>query len=182
MKNLKYLLIAMMIAPMFFVGTGCGGDEVPPVKDTTPTVDPTDTASCGFTVSFDNYQLVLEQDVSGVYYDNVLDKTTIEITGFSTKNKHGATITSKAEISLEFNGKATGKYDQNSPGLDFKIATGEGVQLVESSSDPTNNLTINITEYGEKGELIKGTFSGKLKTGINSRDFTKGYFNIVRKN
>ncbi len=181
MKNVKYLLIAMMVAPMFFVGTGCGpdGDDTPIIVDTTPTV--IDTPRCGFTVSFDNYQLVLENDASGAYYDMATNKTTIEVVGYSTKGVGEATITSKAEVELSFNGKDTGMMDQNTVGFELRIATGEGTKLIESTSDVTNALTVNISEFGEVGELVKGTFTGKLKTGINSRDFSKGYFEVTRK-
>ena len=179
MKNLKYLIIALMISPLFFVTTGCDDDAPPPppVEDTT---EPTDTPACGFTVSFQNYQLVLDQNLSQASWRKDIDETLINIVGYSTKGNAGASITSKAELELTFMGKDAGVYTQNSPNFSFEIATGEGAKRVESSSDAANNMAVTISEYGEVGELIKATFTGELKSGINSRSFSKGYFEIER--
>ena len=180
MKNLKYLLLAFMISPMFLINVGCGGDDTPPViQDTTPTVV-TDTPACGFTVSFQNYQLVLDPNQSAASYRKDLNETLIALVGYSTKGESGASITSKAEMELTFPGKQAGILTEQTTGFTLEIATGEGAKRVESSSDIANSMTVTISEYGEVGEMIKGIFTGELKSGINSRSFSKGYFNIKR--
>ncbi len=180
MKNLKYLIIALMISPLFLVNTGCDGDEVPPVVDTTDNTEPTDTPACGFTVSFQNYQLVLDQNLSQGSWRKDINETLINIVGYSTKGNAGASITSKAELELSFVGKDPGVYTQNSPEFSLEIATGEGAKRIESSSDAAQNMAVTVSEYGEVGELIKVTFTGELKSGINSRSFTKGFLEIER--
>ncbi len=181
MKNVKYLLIALMISPIFFINTGCGGDDdvvIVPV-DTTPT-QATDTPAFGFTVSFQNYQMVLDANQSTGSYRNDIGSTEINLVGYSTKGNAGATITSPAAMELIFQGKQAGVLTEASPGFSFELSTGEGAKLTEYSSDLQNAMTVTIVEYGEVGEMINGSFSGKMKTGINSRDFTKGYFEIER--
>lgn len=180
MKNLKYFVVALMISPLFLINTGCDDGTVPPPVDTTDTTEPTDTPACGFTVSFQNYQLVLDANLSQASYRKDIDQTLINIVGYSTKGNAGASITSKAELELVFKGKSIGVKTQNDPDFSFEIATGEGAKRVESSSDFANDMAVTVTEYGEVGELIKATFTGELKSGINSRSFSKGYFEIKR--
>lgn len=180
MKNLKYLLLAFMISPMFLINVGCGDDDTPPIiQDTTDTVV-ADTPAFGFTVSFQNYQLVLDANQSSASYRKDLDESLVTLVGYSTKGESGATITSKAELELTFPGKTAGIVTEQTTGFTLEIATGEGAKRVESSSDIANSMTVTISEYGEVGEMIKGLFTGELKSGINSRAFTKGYFNIER--
>ena len=83
-----------MISPLFLVNTGCDGDEVPPVVDTTDNTEPTDTPACGFTVSFQNYQLVLDQNLSQGSWRKDINETLINIVGNSTLGNAGASITS----------------------------------------------------------------------------------------
>lgn len=180
MKNLKYLIIALMISPLFFINTGCGSDDGPVVVTPIDTVEPTDTPACGFTVSFQNYQLVLDNNLSQGSYRKDINETLVNIVGYSEKGNAGATITSRAELELKFIGKDIGVHTQNTPGFSLEIATGEGSKRIESSTDPANSIALTITEYGEVGELIKCTFTGELKSGINTRAFSKGFFEIER--
>ncbi|MFT5513214.1 MAG: hypothetical protein ACI8SE_001620 [Bacteroidia bacterium] len=179
MKNLKYLIIALMISPLFFINTGCGTDEVPPLPPPEDTVA-VDTPACGFTVSFQNYQLVLDGNLSQASYRKDINETLVNIVGYSEKGNAGASITSKAELELTFIGQDIGVYTQNSPGFSLEVATGEGSKRIESSTDFANAMAVTISEYGEVGELIKCTFTGELKSGINSRSFSKGFFEIER--
>ena len=83
-------------------------------------------------------------------------------------------------MELSFVGKDAGVYTQNSPNFSFEIATGEGAKRIESSSDAAQNMAVTVSEYGDVGELIKVSFTGELKSGINSRSFSKGYLEIER--
>jgi hypothetical protein len=180
MKNLKYLVVALMISPLFFVNIGCGPDDAPPPPTPKDTVEETDTPACGFTVSFDNYQLVLDQNQSAAAYKPSTNLTIVNIVGYSTKGNAGASITAKAEMELTFEGKSIGVLTQNSPNFAFEVATGEGAKRIESSNDPAQAMAVTITEYGEVGEMIKALFTGELKSGINARAFSKGFFEIER--
>ena len=180
MKNLKYFVVALMISPLFLVNVGCDDDAPPPPTTDTTVVEETDTPACGFTVSFKNYQLVLDANLSQGSYRKDVNQTLINIVGYSTDGNAGATITSKAELELVFQGKSIGVKTQNDPDFSLEIATGEGAKRIESSSDIANSMAVTVTEYGEVGELIKATFTGELKSGINSRSFTKGYLEIKR--
>ena len=180
MEKLKYVLIALLLSPLFIAQVGCSDDEVPPTPPADTTTTEIDTPRVGFTVSFQNYQLVLDDNQSSASYRKDLDQTEIVAVGYSTKGESGASITSKAEIELVFGGKTTGLYTENSTDFSFEIATGEGAKRVESSSDNTTPCAVTVTEYGEVGEKIKGTFTADLKSGISSRTFSKGFFDMVR--
>lgn len=180
MKNLKYFVVALMISPLFLVNIGCDDDAPPPPPQDTTVVEETDTPACGFTVSFQNYQLVLDGALSQGSWKKDINETLINLVGYSERGNAGASITSKAALELVFQGKSIGVKTQNDPDFSLEIATGEGAKLVESSSDAANNMAVTVTEYGEVGELIKATFTGELKSGINSRSFTKGYLEIKR--
>ncbi|MFT5725676.1 MAG: hypothetical protein ACI9JN_002803, partial [Bacteroidia bacterium] len=175
MKNVKYFVIALMVSPLFLANIGCDDDDLPPVVVPEDTVAATDTPACGFIVSFKNYQLVLDPNLSQASYRKDIDQTLINIVGYSTDGNAGATITSKVELELVFKGKDIGVYTQNSTDFTLEVATGEGAKRIESSSDPANVMAVTVTEYGEVGELIKATFTGELKSGINTRSFTKGF-------
>lgn len=181
MKNVKYLLIALLISPIFMVNTGCGGDDVPPT--TTDTTDNTnkDTATAGFTTSFKRYELVIDPSFSGVYYDETNNVTTVEYTGYTTKGELGADITDKAVIDITFTGKATGLITEMTSGFEMRITTGEGVKEVEWRVDNTTPMSLTIEEYGEVGELVKASFDGTLKSSLSSKVFSKGYFSVPRK-
>lgn len=184
MKNVKYLLIAMMVAPMFFVGTGCGPDDTvkPTPVDTSDTTEFKDSVTLGFTIGVDKYQAIIDADRSGSYYNSSTDITTIEMYGQSTKGEFGASETGPAAMELSFKGKMPVDLNEMSADFDFRIITGEGAKKQEYQTDPTNQLTVKITEYGEPGELVKGTFSGKLKTNLNSYPVNSGKFEILRTN
>ncbi|MCB0734356.1 MAG: hypothetical protein H6608_11325 [Flavobacteriales bacterium] len=178
MRKLKYMLFVMMIAPMIIIGTGCGGDEP------TPTPTPTDTTAkdtvlAGFKAGFDKYELVLDNNQSDGHYRAADGKTIIFIVGYSEK-AGGGVVDGKGEVEIVFPGKTTGSFSQSSDDVTLEVATGTPPSRIEYSYDANSNIKVNITEYGEVGGKIKGTFSGTLKSGINSRDISGGYFEVVR--
>ncbi|MCB9262783.1 MAG: hypothetical protein H6607_10450 [Flavobacteriales bacterium] len=182
---MKYIFGAFIAAPLFFVGTGslltgCGPETIVDPIDTPPTPVVKDTAGFGFTVSFKDYQVLIDKSQTICYYDKVSDITTINGIGYSTKDKLGATITSKAEILIEFPGKSIANFDQNSANFKLEIATGENATRIESKNDGTGAVDLKVTKYGEVGQKVEGTFTATLKSGINQRSFTKGHFSIER--
>lgn len=78
-------------------------------------------------------------------------------------------------ITLDFNNKITGTYNiDNSWG---------SVQNLNSTQDyySFSTLTINVTKYGNVGQLVEGTFSGS-GTSQDQSDFTitNGKFSVIR--
>ena len=182
MKNIKYLLVALMVTPMFIIGTGCGGDEVvPEPQDTTPVVQ-LDSPTAGFTASFDNYQLVVDQSKSSANYQDAAKRTSIVIVGESHKGHAGSNISDKAEIEITFDGDKTGVFTESTPGFLCSIKTGEGAKETEFQTAGGSSFILEVTKYGGPGEMIEGTFSGTMKAGISSKQFTKGYFKMQRRN
>ncbi len=182
MKNIKYLLIALMISPIFVVGTGCGGEVVDPEpKDTTPVVQ-LDSPTAGFTASFDNYQLVVDQSKSVANYQDASKRTSIVIVGESHDGHGGSNISDKAEIEVVFDGDKAAVFTEATPGFLCSIKTGEGAKETEFQTSGGSSFILEITKYGAPGEMIEGTFSGTLKAGISSKQFSKGYFKIKRTN
>ena len=179
MKKLQYFLLALMVAPLFMVSNGCGGDEAVTPPDTTDNTVK-DTAGAGFKVGFDVYQLVLDQNQTDGHYRAADGKTIIFIVGRSKKADQGV-VDGKGEVELTFVGSAPGSYTQaNMDDVTIELATGEHPTRTEYSYDANSKMVINITEYGPVGGQIKGTFSGTLKTGINSRDVRNGFFTVTR--
>lgn len=176
MRKLQYVLLAMMLAPLFIVSNGCGDEPVEP-KDSIPVV--TDTAGAGMKVGFDKYALVLDDNQTDGHYRAADNKSIIYIVGFS-KKADGGVVDGKGEIELQFPGKAIGNFTQAVDDIVIEVATGEPPTRTEYSYDANSNMVINITEYGAIGDKIKGTFSGKLKSGINSRDVRDGFFRVTR--
>ncbi len=179
MKKLQYVLFVMMLAPLFVVSNGCGGDEVVIPPDTTDTI-PKDTAGAGFQVGFDKYLLVLDNNQTDAHYRAADGKTLIYIVGRSEKGAQGV-VEGKGEVELVLPGNVVGTWAQsNMDDITIELATGEPPTRTEYSYDANSNMKITITEYGEVGGKISGTFSGLLKTGINSRDVKDGFFSVTR--
>jgi hypothetical protein len=178
MKRLRYIILAMMIAPMLIISNGCGDDPVT-LPDTTDTI-PKDTAGAGFKVGFDIYELVINDDQTDGHYRAADNKTLINVVGQSEK-ADGGVVEGKGEIELEFPGNIAGSWSQaNMDEITIELATGVLPMRTEYSYDANSNMIITITEYGEVGEKIKGTFSGLLKSGINQRDVRNGFFSVTR--
>ncbi|MBI1306115.1 MAG: hypothetical protein GC181_05825 [Bacteroidetes bacterium] len=180
MKYVKYLILAFVLAPLFFVNSGCNDKEVTPTKkDTTATIK--DTAHAGFTVSFDKYELVLDANQSDAHYRSGDDRTIVFVVGNSTKVSGTAIVDGKGEAEIQFPGNTTGSWSQsNKDDITIEAATGVAPKRSEYSYDNTSNMVVTCTAYPAVGGRIKGTFSGTLKSGINSYPIKNGWFEIER--
>lgn len=167
---------------MFVIGTGCGPEPTPTPVDTTDNKVELDSPTAGFTASFDNYQLVVDQSKSLANYQDAAKRTSIVIVGESHKGHAGSNISDKAEIEIVFDGDKKGVFTEASPGFLCSIKTGEGAKETEFQTSGGSSFILEVTDYGAPGEMIEGTFSGTLKAGISSKQFSKGYFKIKRSN
>ncbi|MFT4522973.1 MAG: hypothetical protein ACI8ZN_001925 [Bacteroidia bacterium] len=181
MKIVKILVIALMLSPLFFVNTGCGDDPVVTPKDTTPT-QAEDTAFAGFKMGFDIYALVLDKNQTDAHYESGSNTTKIDVTGYSKAVSGTGIVEGKGIIELTFPGKAAASFDQTKGDIvEMEITTGTPPTLNGYSWDAQSKMKINITEYGDVGGKIKGTFSGVLKTnGIGSITVANGFFEVER--
>ncbi len=174
MKNISIVLLVIIAATFGFSNTGC--------KDTTTDPDPVDTTTTDttsnsklvkFTLGFDAYEL--DVDASGTYavYNVAANTTYIYAKGNDGKLGNG-------DFEMEIDSNTTGTYTTASGAAYLGLGTGEGVRREEFTSDD-GGITIVISEYGAVGGKVKGTFSGKVRKGINSYDVKNGSFEVVRK-
>lgn len=180
MKLLKFLLIALLVSPMLFSVSSCKDDTVEPTpQDTTPVKEPDITNR--FTIGFDQYELVLDENSSYGYYRNADGLTVISIVGTSTAQSGTPIVSGRGEVEIKIATDKAGTFSQaNGDDLEIEIATGEGVRRKEYSFDSNSNMKLTITQYDSVGGFLKGTFSAVLKDGINTRDVKKGEFKVER--
>ena len=81
-----------------------------------------------------------------------------------------------------------GGWEGHSPRRDAEPGGGEGAGeegtiYREEFSASGSTMNIEVTEYGDIGEHIKGTFSGIVKNGRTSHsvNITKGKFDVIRR-
>ncbi|MCB9245911.1 MAG: hypothetical protein H6606_05725 [Flavobacteriales bacterium] len=180
MKILKIAFIALLVSPMLFTVSSCKDDTVEPTpKDTTPVI--VNTITNRFTIGFDQYDLVLDENSSYGYYRNADGLTVISIVGTSTAVSGTPIVSGRGEVEIKIATTKEGSFSQaNGDDLEIEIATGEGIRRKEYSFDQNSNMKLNITKYDSVGGFIQGTFSAVLKDGINSRDVKKGEFKVER--
>lgn len=170
----------MVVAASFGISnTGCTDTPVAPPAP----VDTTDTTGGGgedpivngFKIGFDQYDLTIEKSLTYGVYNKAADRTYVYVAGNDGKN-------GDADFDFEFPGKIAGTFTNQSPGsVMFSCGTGTvgDIKREEFASDAAL-FTVVVTEYGAVGEMIKGTFSGKVKKGTNTYDVSKGYFEVER--
>lgn len=147
-------------------------------KDTTSTTKPVNKFRAGFEV----YNLDINTDLSyGTYYatDN---ETVIQVNGVSTKNSIQGAVDGPGDMIITFPGNKTGTFKQDSGDpVELEVGTGEGIKRNEYGTDTDSKVEINVTTYDPVGGRIKGTFTAKLKSGINSITIDQGVFDVQRK-
>ena len=84
-----------------------------------------------------------------------------------------------SNFNLNFNGATTGTYTTTSIGNNLSLTT----QNIFYFNNTTNNIYININEYGNVGQYIGGTFNGTLADSLNVMQGSSisGSFRIIRK-
>lgn len=180
MKLRNSLIVLTCIAGSFFLSE-CDDKSTTPVvtppKDTTA-VKPINKFRAGFEV----YNLDINTDLSyGTYYvaDN---ETVIQIAGVSSKNSIQGAVDGPGDMIITFPGNKVGSFKQDSGDpVELEIGTGEGIKRNEYGTDTDSKVEINVTTYDAVGGRIKGTFTAKLKSGINSITVDQGVFDVQRK-
>ena len=176
MKNITFILLVIGTVAFMGSGTGCT-TETPP--DTTDTTDTTDSTGGGnnlensFRLGLDDYDLTTVANLTSATYNKAANKTYIFITGNDAKN-------GDATVIMEFNGKTTGSFVANAADTaKFEMETGSGVTKEYFDANGAG-VTMVVTDYGDVGGTIKGTFSGNVKKGINTLAVSKGKFEVER--
>ncbi len=179
MKFIKILILGAFIMPALLLSSGCGDDtSTPPAKNDDNNNNTTDPiVYTSFKMGLYFYQLVLTTTGNTANYKTAFDITRIIITGNDSKQ-------GKTEVLMEFPGNKPGIFkqaDEDDVLLEITGNKGDKVKEVTYQTDPETNLIINVLEYGAVGDTIRGTFSGKLKVGINSYLVKEGKFAVQRK-
>jgi len=174
------IAIASLIAGGFFLSQ-CGDKPT-----TTPVITPVDTTAPKpvnkFKAGFEIYNLDIIADLTFGAYNKMSGQTEVQVDGVSSKNSIPGAVSGPGDFKLTFEGKGVGAYTQSSGKyINLEVGTEAGIKRNEYGTDGNSNVTITVTEWGDEGGRIKGTFSGKLKTGINSIEITGGAFDVLRK-
>jgi len=138
-----------------------------------------ETFTNSVTVGLQGYEIVTEAARTNCSYSPSKDQSAIIV--FGTDADAG-----DIDFQITFDGKATGTYSSQGMGAEnviFALGTGtEGDVRRQEHEASTTNLTVVVTEYGEVGEKVKGTFSGQVKnTSGQTINITKGVFEVTRK-
>jgi hypothetical protein len=181
MKVLKTALIVLLFAPLAFVNTSCGGDDTPPVVNDTTEEEEEEILNNKFTLGFDTYLIDTRDGNVDCYYTAGSDEITISVFGFSKAQSGTGIVDGRGEFEIILEGSDAGTYSQgNGDKVTLEVSTGEGARKTDYSYDDNSNIVVNIQEWGEVGDTIRGTFSGTLKANLNSRDVKDGSFEVVR--
>ncbi len=168
----------MVVAASFGISnTGCSDDPVAPkpVDTTDTTGGGEDPIVNGFKIGFDQYDLTTEESKTYGVHNKAANRTYVYVAGNDGKN-------GDADFDFEFPGNMAGTFTNQAGGsVMFSCGTGTvgDIKREEFASDAAL-FTVVVTEYGAVGEMIKGTFSGKVKKGTNTFDVSKGYFEVER--
>lgn len=174
MKNISFIIWVMCALGFAVCTSSCGGDE----SGGTPT--PTDTVEVKtfentIQVGFDLYELDVRENLTEGFYESMSDNTVIFVSGNDSEE-------GDCDFNITIPGKDLGSYTTSTDGATFEAGTGTvgDVRRIEYNSDGTT-MTIEITEYGDVGERIKGTFSGQVKnTSSQTLDVRNGKFDVER--
>lgn len=179
--NLKNTLaIASLLAVGFFLSQ-CDDKTTPPVV-TTP-VDTTAPKPVNkFRAGFEVYNLDINADLTFGAYNKSSGQTEIQADGVSSKNSIPGAVSGPGDFKITFEGSGVGTYTQASGKfVNLEVGTDVGVKRNEYGTDDKSAVVITVTEWGAVGGRIKGTFTGTLKTGINSIVIDQGVFDVLRK-
>lgn len=174
MKNLSFILLVLFAVGFAVSTTSCGGDDTggtPVPTDTTEVVTYENTIEVGF----DLYELDVRANLTEGFFESATNNTVIFVSG--NDGSEG-----DADFNITVPGKDLGTYTTSGDGATFEAGTGAvgDVRRTEYNADATP-MTIVITEYGDVGERIKGTFSGQVKnTSSQTLDIKNGKFDVER--
>lgn len=180
MKHLKLIALALFLTPAFLTFTGCGDDSTPPAtqEDTT---DNTVKILNSFDLGNERYEIETNANLTDAIYDPRIDRTTVTVTGVS-KKKSGTNIQDgTVVVQLKFPGKAPAEFEQarmHDIELEISIKENNKPEIAYGTSSDSD-LKFDIFEYGAVGEVVKGTFNGKVKSG-SSIEVKNGLFEVIR--
>ena len=173
------MLVALFVS--FFVMWGCDDDAPTPVKttptDTTDVNDTTETVSATVMVGFTEYEVVTDQSLSSANYVAGNDETDIYMVG-NANNSSNTPI----EILLTVPGNMTGTFKQaegDAVDITVDVEAAGSVKYKQYDQDTDSKSEITITEYGDVGGEIKGTFKGRLKANLTGEEIS-GTFTVKR--
>lgn len=176
MKKFSFILIVAVAAMIGMSTTSCN-DDTPVQPKTTPTDTTTEEEvelANRVRVGLKDYSIVEEAARTNATYNAAKDETAIIV--FGSDETHGL-----IDFQITFSGKMNGTYSSSDKSLEFGLGTGEGNKRQEHNAG-TTELTVTVTEFGEVGEKVKGTFSGEVKnTNGQTVQITNGIFEVVRK-
>jgi hypothetical protein len=179
--NLKNTIaIASLIVGGFFL-SNCGEEPTTPVV-----VTPTDTTAPKpvnkFRAGFEIYNLDINTDLTYGAYNKASGQTAIQADGVSSKNSIPGAVSGPGDFKITFEGSGVGTYTQSSGKyINLEVGTEAGIKRNEYGTDDKSGVVVTVTEWGAVGGRIKGTFTGTLKTGINSIVIDQGVFDVLRK-
>mgnify|MGYP001597766732 CR=1 FL=1 len=180
MKKFNFILLMAVAAIIGTTTASCGGED--PVA---PNMLPADTseneveAKNKVRVGLKDYSIVEEAARTNSTYAPGKDETAIIV--FGSDNTHG-----DIDFQITFKGKSTGTYTSSEigdKGMVFGLGTGtEGDVRRQEHDASSTTLTVIVTEYGEVGNRVKGTFSGQVKN-VNGQtvNISDGEFQVTRK-
>lgn len=182
MKHFKIIVLLIFLAPAFLTFTGCDNDSTPPETDDT-TNNNTEEILNSFDMGNDRYELITNNALTGSVYNSRDNQTIVTVTGVS-KRKSGTNIQDgDVTIQLKFPGNMKGEFEQerlHDVDLEISIKENNKPEIAYATSGDTK-LVIDVFEYGaSEGDVVKGTFNGKLKSGISSIDVKNGLFEVKR--
>ena len=163
MKTVKFIaaLVILIISPVLFTGCFGGGDPDYRVEFT---LDGTDYI---FTKAYDNPETVAEGCM-----DDDATKTTIMAENEDNPDQY---------VEITIPGINTGTFHDILGRSCFHFRRGNS-DYFNDDNDTADDFTIQITEYGEVGGIIRGTFSGTVEDAAETEyQVTDGYFEVIRR-
>lgn len=160
MKTVRSLFLIAIIAVVF---TGCFGGSGPSYR-------------VEFTLNGTDYSFTEAYDISRTVAEGCKDDD-----GYKTLII-GKSADSNNYAYLNIPGITTGYFHDLADSSIFYFAVASGDSF-RDKSDTADDFTVTITEYGDVGELIRGTFSGNV-TEYNTEityPLTDGYFEVIRR-
>ena len=154
-------MIVLLSASLFFVS--CNKDET----TTGPNSGSTGTGSTYLTFKVNGVVTDLSKSATGYYSTSSSSPGT-----YITSSPSGFT---HPEIDLGFSGKTTGTFTETTGGwLDYTDANN-----VDYYYSPYT-CTITVTQYGNVGGYIAGTFTATKYSSSSTATITEGKFSVIR--
>jgi len=176
MKKLLLLsTLALFFASTLVVSTGCGDDPEPIPADTTDNNTNVHTPEVVFKLNGEMKSVVLDTNASYAQFSTVDNRTTFILKG-RTKEK-----SEYIELEMSFTGNSSGSYSIANGAANIELNVGEGVRKTQYAPKPREEVSIDVTTFGEIGAKCIGTFGGELQaTSLASGTVTDGTFEIKR--